>query len=283
MEPTEKTGVAGAKILLIGPGGTGKTHSLTSLCNAGLEVFVLFTGETGMQSATRDERVHYRVIRPMNVGWSVIRTMAERSNKFSTDALLKTDGKRGLFTQFLEVIDTCNNFECDHCGKSFGDVEKWSTDRVLVVDHLSGLSRMCRYLLVGGRTGMSQPELYNAQGNLDRFIRTLALETKCHVVLISHEDTDRDEFSGRVTHYPGTPGLGKALRATFAPDFDDVICAVRVGNKFSWSTTEADHDGLKANNLEWKSEQNPSFEPLIKRWQARGGVIRPTVLTKSPS
>ena len=35
-----------------------------------------------------------------------------------------------------------NDFTCDRCGESFGDVSTWNTDRAIVVDSLSGLNIM---------------------------------------------------------------------------------------------------------------------------------------------
>ena len=44
-----KSPLAGVNILVEGPTGTGKTTSLKTLADAGLEVFVLFT-ESGLES-----------------------------------------------------------------------------------------------------------------------------------------------------------------------------------------------------------------------------------------
>ncbi|MBW2081572.1 MAG: AAA family ATPase [Deltaproteobacteria bacterium] len=265
--------IPGIKVLLEGEGGTGKTTSIKTLADAGLEVFGIFTGDPGMQSATDDPRVHYVQIPPASVPWTDLRDMASKSNTLTTDALAKYTGSRRNYTQLLQVLDACNDYKCERCGKSFGDVGSWSTDRVLVLDNLSGLSKMARYLIVGGRTYISQPELWNAQGNVARILDKLALDLKCHFVLIAHIDGDRDELTGQITYLPSTPELGKALRTTFSVNFSDVILAKRQGNKFTWSTMETRYFGLKGINTGWVEDQPQDFRPIIERWKSRGGKV----------
>jgi hypothetical protein len=260
----------GSKVLLEGEGGTGKTTSLRTAAEApGIEgLFGIFT-DAGMVQATASPKVHYKYISPAGSSWKELRNMAQKSNQLGAEGLIKVDGEKQKFTQALQVIDTCNRFVCDCHGEDFGDAAEWGTDRILAIDNLTGFSKMSRYLLVGARTAMSLPEIYNAQGNAGRFLDYLAMEIPCHFILVAHIAQDRDEFTARVTTYPDTPGLGNKLRPLLSPNFSDVILAKRVGSTFTWTTVEEGAHGLKANNLAWAAEQPQDFAPLLRRWKEK--------------
>lgn len=258
----------GTKTLLFGPGGTGKTTSILTQLDAGLGVFCLFVGEAGAGAATKDPRIHYVDIPTVGIDWRGMATRVKQSRDLGTKALLDLKPLPGKFEQFYKVISTCNDFVCEHCGESFGDVAGWGTDRMLNIDNLSGLSRVARYFISQGHAAMSKPDFYRAQTNLWQFVEVLASDLKCHFTLIAHVDTDRDEMDGSLHHMPATPGLGLALRKQFSPIFTDVVLAQRVGTEFTWSTTQPKYDGLKANNVKWANDLKPSFVQIIKRWRA---------------
>ena len=69
--------------------------------------------------------------------------------------------------------------------------------------------------------------------------------------------------------------LEKALAPKLPRLFSDVILSVKEAATFSWSTAAIGAD-LKARNLEIKDGLPPSFGPIIKSWQSRGGTIQET-------
>ena len=82
--------IPGTNTLLMGAPGTGKTHSIRTLVDAGLEVFVLFT-EPGMEvlGDTDPDKVHWHYVPPADVGFDTFIKNAKAVNQFDAAALQK--------------------------------------------------------------------------------------------------------------------------------------------------------------------------------------------------
>ena len=275
-EHTESSPLPGANVLLIGGSGAGKTHSLCTLPKAGVTPFILFT-EPGMDVAAEHMNhgdYHWCYSPPANVPWSVLIDKAKIINTLSFEAQKKYDDpNKSKYNQFVDALQCMNKFVCDECGENFGDVATWGTNRAFVVDSLSGLSTMSMQLTVGGKPSPHQGEWGTAMGNIEGLIQTLTNGTKCHFILLAHLDREVDEVSGGSNIYALT--LGKKLAPKLPFNFTDVIQAKRTGTEWSWSTTEPGTD-LKARNVAWSKGLPASFNPLIQKWQSRGGIICPT-------
>jgi len=266
--------IPGPKEFLIGASGSGKTHALRTLQPNGVTPFVIFT-EPGMEilGDIPDEQLHWRYIAPARQSWNSMVETANNINTLSFESLTKlSDANRRDYNQFSEVLRACNAFKCDRCGKEFGDVSKWGTDRALVLDSLSGLNIMAMQLVTGGKPVRNQAEWGVAQNNLEMVIQKLCMDLQCMFVLIGHLERETDEVSGGVKLMAST--LGKKLAPKLPRFFSDVIMSVNEAGKFSWSTAAMGAD-LKARNLPWQDGLKPDFTQIIKAWQKRGGIIAP--------
>jgi hypothetical protein len=274
--------VAGFNTLVIGPTGTGKTHALRTLIDAGITPFIIAT-EPGIASTLGDippEKLHWHYIAPAAQSWADLLDSANKINTMSYESLAKiSDVNKRKYGQFMEVITTCNNFVCDRDGKEYGDVATWGTDRALVIDSLSGLNIMAMNLVVGSKPTKSMSDWMVAMDNLERFLQTMVMNTQCHFILTGHVEREQDEVTGGVQLMTST--LGRKLAPKLPRFFDDVVYTVRNGSDFKWSTAAMNVD-LKARNLPISDNIPPTFKGLVEEWKRKGGKIT-TNLEHTPS
>lgn len=261
------TQAPGTKTLLLGSSGTGKTHSIRTLVEAGLEVFVLST-EPGIESVLGDippEKLHWHYIPPASVGWAEMKDSAKKINSFDMKTLSGlTDINKRKYTQWADFLSQCADFVDQRTGESFGDVTEWDASRAFVVDSLSGLSIMGMNMVVGSKPVKSQADWGIAMDNLERLINKLVMDTKCYFVLTAHPEKEMDEVLG--SQILTVSSLGKKLPPKLPRYFDDVILTKREGKNFSWSTIDSGVD-LKARNIAWDGNLQPNFGPIVKRRQ----------------
>lgn len=260
--------IPGLKILLLGESGSGKTYSLRSLVEDNFDLFVLQTEPGGTVLADLpEEHYHYHYIAPACPSWDAMLDSARKINTLSLSSLAKMEGiNKGEYSQWMEVIQTLHNFKCDGCGKEFGDVGTWKSDRVLAIDSLSGLNIMAMDLVVGSKPMKSMADWGIAMDNLQRLIIQLTSAVKCHVVVTAHLEPERDEVTGRVLNMPST--LGRKLGPLIPRFFDDTINTVREGAGFKWSTATP-NTALKARDLPISDELRPSFKQIMDNWRKK--------------
>ena len=272
----------GLKELLMGPAGTGKTSSIGTLVDTGIEVFYLAL-EPGMESLQgyyRDKgrempsNLHFHRVAAPSASISEMMASAKMVNTLSYEALCKvTDPNRGKYNQFYGILESLNNFKDDRTGEAFGPVDSWGSDRVLVIDSLSGLSRASLNAVVGGRPTASQPDWGIAMTQVERLITMLCEGCKCHFVLLAHVEREVDEVQGGVKIMVST--LGKKLAPKFPQLFSDVIMATRQGEKWFWDTANSMAD-VKFRYLPLASNNPPDFAPILEKWKKRWGLLQPT-------
>ena len=135
----------GTSTLLVGATGTGKTYCLRPLIAAGITPFVLTT-EPGIESVLGDippDKLHWHYIPCAAVGWATLLAQGKRISTMSYEALSKAqDPDKRQYTQWLDVVTSCNQFICDRTGENFGDVATWGPDRAFIIDSLTGLNIM---------------------------------------------------------------------------------------------------------------------------------------------
>lgn len=272
--------IPGLNTFLIGPTGTGKTDSLISLVQAGLELFVIFTEPHGrsvlMQSAQRRgvdlSKIHWAYIPPTSGSWNDFMQRADKMTTMSWRLLSgqTEDEQKGKFRGFYNILASLHNFRCEQCGRAFGDVSTWGTDRAVAIDSLSGINEMAMHMVAGESIAKSQPQWGAAMNAELLLINKLCYDTRAFFVLTAHIERQTDEVMG------GTHLVPMALGRKLAPDlpryFNDVILTVRNGEKFQWSTATANAD-LKATTCALSDKLEPSFLPLVREWQKRGGII----------
>jgi len=259
--------VPGVNVMLCGTSGSGKTHSLRTLLDAGLEVFVLFT-EPGMEvlADTPSDRLHWHYVPPASPDFADMISSAQKINTMSIKMLSDLpDINKRKYTEFIDVLTTLSNFKCDRTGQAYGSVDSWGPDRVLVVDSLTGLSLSAMNLVTGSKPVKCLADWGIAIDNLERLITKLCVDTKCHFVLLSHLEREVDEVTGGTSLMAST--LGRKLAPKLPRFFSDVVHVKRSNDgKFVWSTTTSNVD-TKTRNLARKEDLPPSFVPIIESWK----------------
>lgn len=277
--PQPRSPLAGVNILVEGPTGTGKTTSLKTLADAGLEVFLLFT-ESGLESfvgAWKDygkevpPNVHWHVVKRPDANFGSMADDATRINTLALESLAKlVDPNRSKHNQFIELLRALADFEDQRTGKKYGSVDSWGTGRVLAIDSLTGINPIALSLVVGGKPVKSMSDWGIAQDQIEKVIRQLCDGCRCHFVLTAHIEREIDQVFGGVKLTVST--LGRALAPKIPPMFSDVVLSYREGTSFLWSTDNPQAD-LKARNLPIKSGLPQSFVQIVEKWRSRGGIL----------
>lgn len=273
--------LAGVNVCLIGPAGTGKTHSLGTLVDSGIETFVVMM-EQGLESllgywTDRGKPVppnlRYHKLAAPTASFAEMIKNAELINTMGLDSLAKmTDPNKSKYNQFVGLLKALNDFPDDRTGQKFGPVNLWTPNRALCIDGLTGLNAAAMQLVVGGKAVRSQSDWGIAQDQIEKILRMLCDACACHFVLIAHVEREQDQLSGGVKLMPST--LGKALAPKISAMFSDVVMAVRQGDKWAWDTANPMAD-LKTRNLPIRADNPPDFRPIITKWISRGGKVTP--------
>ena len=265
--------IPGVKMLIIGRPGAGKTYSTrTIFAVKGLQPVHLFLEQSqSIIAGFKEARWHFISPMPPEIGWDSLRVMARNSNTLAHGNLQESGvGHRRNFTQFLDVIETLNKFVDDRTGEELGDVMTWGTDHILVLDGLSGLTAVARYLRCGLTPLPPQSDYGVVQSNIETLLALLTQGVHCHVVLIAHIEREPDIVTGALSKTVST--MGKKLGPKIPAYFDDVVIAEKKGKEFFWTTVEPDSD-TKNRNLPLGEEIPQDFAVLISAWEKNGGVI----------
>lgn len=264
----------GIKVLLIGGPGSGKTHAIQTFIEMGITPMCIFTENSfDVLGNVPKEKLHWMYINPVSSDLKTLRDAATRVGTLNADQIQKThDMTRNTTNRYYAILDALASFTCARTGQNFGNVSTWGTDKALVVDSLSGLTLAATKLAVGEKYAMTQPEFQIAMKTIENLIIQICTGFHCHSAVTAHAEREVDEVNGGVKIYPST--LGRKLAPVLGRYFTDVIMAKRQGPKFVWDTADTQAD-LKARNAPISGELPPSFAPLVRSWQSRGGVISP--------
>lgn len=263
---SEIVAIPGVKVMLLGESGTGKTHSIRTLVEAGLEVFVVFT-EPGMEvlADVPKEKLHWHYIAPASPDFDDLIASATKINTMSFEALTKLpDINKRKYTEFIDLLTTLANFKDDRTGQIYGAVDSWDSSRVLVVDSLSGLNIMAMNLIAGSKPVKTMGDWQVAVDNLERLLMKLTVDLRCHFVLTAHLERETDEVTGGTTLVSST--LGRKLGPKLPRFFSEVVHVKRQGDKFTWSTATS-NVATKNRYLTIADNHAPSFAPIITAWR----------------
>lgn len=278
-EAIRKSALPGTNVLLMGPAGTGKTHAIGTLVDAGVEVFYLGL-EPGLESLLGYFTDRGKEI-PPNLHWHMLeapkasfKELLEKANKVNTmalDTLSKMqDPNRSRHNSFIKVLEAFNNFPDDRTGEKFGCVDEWTPSRAVVIDGMAGLCNAAMSLVVGNKPVKSQPDWGLAQDQVESFLRMVTASCRCHIILLAHVERETDAVLGGTKIMLSS--LGRALGPKIPPMFSDVILTVREGSKWTWDTGSAMAD-VKSRNLPVQQGLPANFGQIIDKWKSRGGVI----------
>lgn len=269
----------GTNVLLIGPAGTGKTYSVGTLVDAGIETFY-FGLEPGLEALLGywtdngkqvPANLHWHFLPPADASFTELQDAAVKINMMSLKALADMqDPNRSKYNQFVKIYTVLNNFEDQRTGEKFGSVDSWTPERAIVIDSLTGLNNASLASIVGGKPVRSQSDWGIAQNQLESLLRKLVDGCRCHFILLAHVEREVDAILGGVKIMVST--LGKALAPKIPPMFSDVILTKREGTKFSWSTADPQAD-TKTRNLPLREGIDPSFQQIIAKWRTRQDII----------
>lgn len=273
-------------VLLIGASGSGKTHSLTTLLQANLELFVVITEPHGLEtllSACHAQkldisRLHWMEIFPARPGFESLEQMAKKVSVMDQAALanLKPGGERAT-AQWVELIKGLRDFRDGKDGKSYGPIDLFDNSRAVAIDSLSGLNAMSMDITIGDKVTANPGEWGIAMKQLEKLILTCTSSLRCLFVLTAHAEREVDEITGAGKIMASA--LGRKLAPTLPRFFSEVVLATRKAEgdneAFFWSNTEPNHD-LKRRALALSSKLPPSFGPIVEAYKARVQLVTET-------
>lgn len=268
--PADNLGILGPKVLLLGGGGTGKSHALSTLEKAGLNVACIFTEPSGMETLndlTSPERFHWMYLPPATVSFEDQLKAAKIINTMSFKSLTEMgDIDKRKFDHWLSFISACGDFKCQRCGQAIGPIDKLGPDWAVCLDSLSGMNVMAMNLVVGLKPVKAPGDWGVAMDQLERFVTLFTTGLRCMGVITGHLEKETDPNTGASTFQAST--LGQKLAPKISRFFSDIIMTKREGANFSWSTGAFGVD-LKARNVPISDKLAPSFEPIVKAWHKR--------------
>lgn len=287
--------------LIMGPTGSGKTTALVTLAKAGVDVFVIITEPTGVDSlldAWEREKIpldggmvngkycgalHYSVITPAAAGWSALKDMGVRINAMSYKDLseLKSGIGKESMKQYPKLLQQCEAFQCQRTGDFYGDVTTWDSTRALVFDSLSGVSLITLQHTVGFKPSPHQGEWGIAMSATEMLLLKLSSDCNCFFVLTAHIEKEPDEITGMARVTVST--LGRKLAPKIPRFFSEVVRARKDGaGRFLWATQDSEAD-LKNRALPSSANLDPSFVPIVEAYRRRVAAITPPPSTPAAS
>ncbi len=285
MTDTKTPPLSGPKVMLMGDAGTGKTRSIGTLVDSGVETFVVAI-ESGLEAlmgywteVTADNpkprpippNLHWAKLEPPKLNFHDLAEVAKKVNLMTYETLGKMqDPDRYKYDGLVKLNELLFNFKDDRTGQSFGSVDSWGPDRALVIDGLTGMSSMAMQLVVGGKPIKNPGDYGIAQGQILPLLRLICDHCPCWFVLISHVDKEIDQVYGGTKMMPAT--VGQKLAPLLAPMFSDVVVTKREGTKWVWSTIDPGAV-TKARNLPWADNQAPTFKPIFDAWKRKSAAM----------
>lgn len=271
---TPSFSLPGPNVMLMGPSGTGKTHSIGTLVDEGLEVFY-FAYEQGAESLIgyyKDKgkpvppNLHICTVKAPSASFLEMADAVRYTNTLAFESLIKQqDPNRSKYNQLEQFLRNFNNVTDDE-GNTYGDVLKWGPDRALVIDGLTGLCDSAMKACIGGKFARDQKDWGLAQNIVEGILRKITGESKFFFVLIAHVERETDPNGGGLKLMASA--LGRALAPKLPAMFSDVILAKRVGKEWFWDTEDPAAD-LKTRNLPISTKNTPSFTSIIASWKRR--------------
>lgn len=270
-------------ILLMGPSGTGKTYSLATLLEAGLEVFLFVTEPHGLETlldtcAIRKiplDKLHWKYISPTRPGFDSLFDMAKLATTMDQAALANMKPSYRSDASYIKLIDTCRNFVDDKDGKAYGNISLFDSSRAVVIDSWSGVSAMSMDAAVGNKLVPNPGEWQIAMNQLSKLLLALCSDLKCFFVVTAHIELEEDQITGVRKVMVST--IGRKLAPQIPKFFSEVISVESrtTGSNertFYWSTNTTNFE-LKNRSLPVSSSLPPTFAPIIEAYRKRVALV----------
>lgn len=257
----------GPNILLMGESGAGKTYSIKTLIAAGIEVRGIFTEPryAPLRSISCADGFHLATCFPTSGSWDALSTKAENLTTKTWEQVLKIPDKdKRDYTGMINLISLLHNFKCERCDEEFGDASTWDNSKALVIDSLSGLNHLAFQAVVGGATIKTLPQWGAAMDLELQLINKCCYDTQAWFVLVSHLERLVDEVQGGTLIQ--VSALGRKNAPEIPKNFDDVILAIKTGDKFTWSTASKGV-ATKPTYLPLSDTLPPSFATMVDAWK----------------
>lgn len=279
--------LAGPKILLEGPSGTGKTYSLGTMVDWAArqtpprDTFIVFT-ENGLETLLGywtdrnlpvPANLHWHIARTPSLSLTSLLDGAKKSGSLTYEALTKAvDGNRAANNPWEKFLTIFSDFPDDRTGKKFGDITTWGNDRILMNDSLSETAIACFKMVTGNKPTAAPPEYLVAQNNLLNWLRFMTQSLACTFVITAHVQRQTNEVAGTLQLM--TKAIGKAMGDEIPQLFSEAIYTVRNGGEWYWDTASPSVD-TKTRYLPISSKIKPDFALIMDKWAARakGGTV----------
>lgn len=268
-------------VLVMGEAGSGKTDSLATWIEAGLDLFVIVTEPDGVSSLVDSVRrrkldinkLHWTTCMPSSVGIKALREMATTIGTMGFEQIQNIKagiGKSQTRNPAMHFLDSLENFHCERTDEKFGAFDTWNASRVLAIDSWSGISLISMMLTTGYKPTAHQGEWGVAQNFLEQLLLQLTSDSKCFFSLTAHVERETNEITGASRVMVST--LGRKLPPKIPKFFSEVILAKRTMKNnaatFQWATVDMLAD-LKNRSLPIAPDLQPSFVPIVRAYEKR--------------
>lgn len=270
-------------VLVIGESGSGKTDSLATYLEAGIETFVLITEPGGVESLLDSVRrrnldinkLHWTTKLPARAKWTALEQMANVIGTQDYEAISKI--KTGIAKEetrpvTMEFLNAIKNFHCERTGQDFGDVTLWDDTRAFCIDSLSGWNLIAWNATVGFKPTAHQGEWNIAMNFILALLHKVLSDRSCHFALTAHVEKEISELTGVNQVMVST--LGRKIAPQIPRFFSDMVYAKRALNpqnnsaSFTWATIDL-QAALKNRNLTIGTALPPSFVPVVEAYRKR--------------
>jgi hypothetical protein len=281
--PPQQSILQPPSVLLQGASGSGKTSSLPTYIQSGVELFVIGTEPSFVDSLIDRCRVlnldmkklHWMTVLPATEGWDALEEMARVIGTLDFEGVskLKGVGKDKTRVPANKLLKALQDFRDENTGASYGSFTEWDHTRALAMDSLSGLSTIAWYLTVGNKPTGAPGEWNIAMNFIEALLMKINSDRKCHFCLTAHIEKEMDEITGAQRVMTST--LGRKLAPKIPRFFSEVVYAQRKNEdpKFRWSTIDNMAD-LKNRVLPIGDKLYPSFQPIVAGHLARMKLIQ---------
>jgi len=283
------------RVLLMGPPGSGKTYSISTLLECGIKTYVIVTEPDGIASLLDAverkklpiEHLHWSYCPAASQGWQSLLALGEKIGSSTYEQLAQD--KTGVGKQYtreagMKFLNTLANFHCDRTNTDFGPVDKFGADSALVLDSMSGFNMIALMLTIGHKSNPQQGEWGVAMNFCEQLLLKLNSDLSCFFIVTAHPDREFYEAEGRSFLTVGM--LGKKLAPKVTRFFSEIVLAKRTveGNRgiFTWSTASADAD-LKNRALPLAPVLPADFRPIIQAYHRRLELAGLTPAATAPS